>query len=127
MTGERIRALRKQAGWKQAELAERLGISASAIGMYENNRRMPPRSILLKLSDMFDVTTDYLLCREESFKDLDQELDALYQRLRKEDGLLFRGCPVTEEELENVLDAARLGAALYWEREEKKRKQDAKK
>lgn len=117
MTGERIRALRKQEGWKQAELAKRLGVSASAVGMYENNRRVPPRSVLLKLSDIFDVTTDYLLCKPMGAPhiDLAEELDALYQRLRREDALLFRGRPVTEAELKQVFRAARLGAELFWE------------
>lgn len=123
MTGERIRALRKQAGWKQAELAKRLGLSTSAIGMYENNRREPPHSVLLQLSDIFGVTTDYLLCKPEECqqKDLAEELDALYQRLRKEDLLLFRGHPVSEAELKQVFRAARLGAELFWEEERMKK------
>ena len=119
MIRERISALSTQEGWKQAELAKRLGVSTSAVGMYENNRREPPHPVLLKLSDIFHVTTDYLLCQPEKTeqKDLEKELEALYQRLRKEDVLLFRGHPVTEEELKQVFRAARLGAELFWEEE----------
>ena len=41
--GARIAALRRDAGWSQAELGKRLGVSASAVGMYEQGRREPRR------------------------------------------------------------------------------------
>ena len=72
MTGERIRGLRKQAGLKQSELAAQLGVSTSAVGMYENNRRVPPRPVLLRLCSIFHVTADYLLAEEEVSADLEQ-------------------------------------------------------
>ena len=41
MLGARIAALRRDAGWSQAELGKRLQVSASAVGMYEQGRREP--------------------------------------------------------------------------------------
>ena len=120
MTGERIRGLRKQAGLKQSELAAQLGVSTSAVGMYENNRRVPPRPVLLRLCSIFHVTADYLLAEEEVSADLEQELDALKQKLMRQDGLLFHGKPVSAEDLEKVFDAARLGAELILSKEGKK-------
>ena len=120
MTGERIRSLRKQAGLKQSELAAQLGVSTSAVGMYENNRRVPPRPVLLRLCSIFHVTADYLLAEEEVSADLEQELDALKQKLMRQDGLLFHGKPVSAEDLEKVFDAARLGAELILSEEGKK-------
>ena len=120
MTGERIRGLRKQAGLKQSELAAQLGVSTSAVGMYENNRRVPPRPVLLRLGSIFHVTADYLLAEEEVSADLEQELDALKQKLMRQDGLLFHGKPVSAEDLEKVFDAARLGAELILSEEGKK-------
>ena len=61
MLGTRIAALRKQTGMSQAELAKRLRISASAVGMYEQGRREPSADTLVALSEIFGVTTDYLL------------------------------------------------------------------
>ncbi len=61
MLGARIAALRRDAGWSQAELASRLRVSASAIGMYEQGRREPSADSLVALSRIFGVTTDYLL------------------------------------------------------------------
>ncbi len=61
MMGARIAALRRKADMSQAELARQLGCSASAVGMYEQGRREPSSDLLVRLSRLFGVTTDYLL------------------------------------------------------------------
>ena len=61
MLGARIAMLRREAGYSQAELAKHLGISASAVGMYEQGRREPAVDILVAMARIFGVTTDYLL------------------------------------------------------------------
>ena len=61
MLGPRIAALRREAGLSQAELAARLQISASAMGMYEQGRREPSRETLVALARELGVTTDFLL------------------------------------------------------------------
>ena len=61
MLGARIAALRLQAGLSQAELAKRLSVSPSAVGMYEQGRREPSMDRIVALSGIFGVTTDYLL------------------------------------------------------------------
>lgn len=61
MLGLRIAALRKSRGWSQAELAERLRISPSAVGMYEQGRREPSLDLLVQITKVFDVTADFLL------------------------------------------------------------------
>ena len=61
MLGARIAALRRAAGWSQAELARRLRVSPSAVGMYEQGRREPAADTLVALSEIFGVSTDYLL------------------------------------------------------------------
>ena len=61
MLGERISLLRRGRGWSQAELAHRLKISTSAVGMYEQGRREPSLSGLVTLSRVLEVSADYLL------------------------------------------------------------------
>lgn len=61
MLGPRIAALRREAGLSQAELARRLKISASAMGMYEQGRREPSGEILVAMARELGVSTDYLL------------------------------------------------------------------
>ena len=64
MLGIRIAILRISKGWSQAELARRIGVSASAVGMYEQGRREPSLDIVVQLARVFGVTTDYLLTGE---------------------------------------------------------------
>ena len=61
MLGSRIAALRRDAGLSQAELAARLGVSPSAMGMYEQGRREPSAQLLVALARELGVTTDFLL------------------------------------------------------------------
>jgi predicted transcriptional regulator/transcriptional regulator with XRE-family HTH domain len=53
--GSKVRALRKREGVSQAELANRLGISASYLNLIENNRRPLPAEVLLRLVQSFGV------------------------------------------------------------------------
>ena len=61
MLGARIAVLRRAKGWSQGELAKKLEVSPSAVGMYEQGRREPSNGVLLRLSELFGVTVDYLL------------------------------------------------------------------
>ena len=65
MLGNRIKALREELGLKQEELASKMSVSPSAIGMYETNKREPNDEIKLKLAKLFDVSTDYLLGKSD--------------------------------------------------------------
>lgn len=58
---KRLAALRTARGWTQKELGERLGVSTSTIGMCESNRREPSNTLLVKIAQLFGVSTDYLL------------------------------------------------------------------
>ena len=59
--GKRIAQLRQSKGLSQAKLAKALGLSTSAIAMYEQGRREPSVSVLIALADTLDVTLDYLI------------------------------------------------------------------
>ena len=61
--GERIRILRKKKGFSQANVASKIGVSASAVGMYEQNRRTPDNETLLKLCEVLGVTADIIYKR----------------------------------------------------------------
>ena len=61
MLGKRIAETRQKQGWSQADLAERLRISPSTVGMYEQGRREPPIDVLIAMSEEFGVTIDYLI------------------------------------------------------------------
>lgn len=58
MLGGQIKYYRKKQKWSQAELATRLHISASSIGMYEQNRRTPCLQIIIAMAKIFQITVD---------------------------------------------------------------------
>ena len=62
--GRRISALRKSAGMTQDQLAEKLGITAQAVSKWENDQSCPDITILPRLADLFGVSVDTLLGRE---------------------------------------------------------------
>lgn len=61
MLGERIGLMRRRMGWSQAELAKRLQVSPSAVGMYEQGRREPSLAGMVTMSRIFGVSVDFLL------------------------------------------------------------------
>lgn len=68
MFNQRLRECRIKSKYTQQNIADMLGISLNAYQKYEQAERSPSLETLIKIADIFDVTTDYLLCRtgEES-------------------------------------------------------------
>lgn len=66
--GNKLRQLRTNFGIKQSELSKKLGVSTSTVGMWEQCRSTPPDDVIVKLSSIFDVSTDYLLDNDEISK-----------------------------------------------------------
>lgn len=86
MMGARIAALRRQAGMSQAELARQLQCSPSAVGMYEQGRREPSMDLLVRISQLFSVSTDYLLTgRIQGQQDRQAFTDVLLRSLNDAD------------------------------------------
>lgn len=112
MFGMRIAFSRRKAGMSQAALADRLNISPSAVGMYEQNRRKPPLETLIALSEEFGVTVDYLLTGQwQTHQDLMDRPDSLlvhqnYGPPKKE---ITQEQPLSKEALVVLLVAALLG------------------
>lgn len=63
--GKRIAQNRKRLGLTQDALAEKLGITAQAVSKWENNQSCPDITMLPKLAEIFDISTDALLGRED--------------------------------------------------------------
>ena len=58
---EKIVTLRKQKGWSQEELADKLNVSRQAVGKWETETALPEVDKILQLATLFDVSTDSLL------------------------------------------------------------------
>ncbi len=59
--GERIARLRRSKGWRQRELASRIGCSLQQISKLERGCWMPRVYVLVRVGEIFNVTADYLL------------------------------------------------------------------
>ena len=55
---EKIRALRKEKGLKQAQVAEICGVTDDAVGLWERAKRIPDLDNLILLADVFDISLD---------------------------------------------------------------------
>ena len=104
MFGDKLKKLRKSKRLTQGELASFLGISASAVGMYEQNRRSPSISDVTAIADFFSVTTDYLLEEDKKERDVSELIAELKNRLLCADGLMFKGEALTDKELKQLSD-----------------------
>lgn len=58
---DKIIELRKQNGWSQEELAEKLGVSRQSISKWEGAQSIPDLNRIIKMSEIFGISTDYLL------------------------------------------------------------------
>lgn len=61
MFGNRISNLRISYNWTQVQLAQKLNVSKQTVSNWENNNILPSVDMLIKLSKIFSVSTDYLL------------------------------------------------------------------
>lgn len=63
---EKIAALRKQQGWSQETFAEKMDVTRQAVSKWESAQSVPDIDKLIKISNLFGVTTDYLLKEENN-------------------------------------------------------------
>lgn len=114
--GKRLKGLRLSHKMTQLELASKLGISASAIGMYEQGRREPDNRLLSQICTLFNSTTDYLLglTHGESGenKEVDDVINEFTSMLISHKGLMFNGEPVSDEDKQKIVSAIRVAAAV---------------
>lgn len=75
--GEKLREARKDAGLSQEQFAEKLSVSRSAIAKWETDKGMPDITNLKAMSQLLDVSVDYLLDEGEklSFKETKEPID----------------------------------------------------
>lgn len=69
----RIKMLREEKKLTQQELADKLDGAKSTVAMYENDSRKPSLEVLLKLSEIFDCSIDYILYKTDIRSNTDKE------------------------------------------------------
>ncbi len=99
---ERIRQLRLEHNLTAKKLGEILNLSESTISLYENGKRTPNKDLILKISDYFNVSTDYLLgksnvpnaeflcdLRKKKPFDVSKELKKILVQIERNDNIVF--------------------------------------
>ena len=77
--GQHLYDLRKESGLTQKEVADALGVSPSFVTFWERKGKSLPPHLLLKLSELYDVSVDFLVGKEKGF----QKTAKVSGRLRK--------------------------------------------
>jgi transcriptional regulator with XRE-family HTH domain len=78
---ERLKALRTEAGWSQAELAEKIGSDGRQVSRYENGRITPSLEALVRIAETFNVSVDYLVIPDAPRRPLRSPENALGDKL----------------------------------------------
>ena len=81
---ERIRELRKKAGYSQQQMARKLHLTQGAISQWENGITVPAADQLSALADVFEITVDELLGRAVEQPADQDEAWAIRERLRRD-------------------------------------------
>ena len=63
--GKRLRQLREEKGLRQEDIGVMFNVGKSAVSQWENDIRIPDTSIIVKLADYFNTSTDFLLDRTD--------------------------------------------------------------
>ena len=89
----RFREAREKAGLSAAEVGRRIGVSQPAVTQWETGAKVPSVEMLCKLADLYCVSTDYLLGRDEQLESIPRNGDILPPETLR----LLNGKPVWDE------------------------------
>lgn len=117
LLSERLTSLREEKGWTKTLVANKLGLKN--LGTYANweyGTREPDAEMIKIISDLYDVTTDYLMGKSDNKylnssgytpkeeKDMKKRFETLKEDVKNQQGLLFDGEPMSEDAVEELLD-----------------------
>lgn len=98
----RIKQLREENNWTQLELSKKMNCAMSSIAMYESETRKPSMEVLLKLSEIFDCSIDYILGKSDIRNPENKDLDKLQIGLSAKDY-----SNISDEQLKQIEDFAK--------------------
>ena len=111
MFGEKLKALREDAGLYQKELGDVLNVTSQTVSGWEINRTTPDYDMLKKIANYFGVSIDYLLGNISNKNNVEEEMKILRQLLI-ENGYLSPGEDLTKKELDNLMKFVKANKAF---------------
>lgn len=112
---DKLKKLRLKSGMTQAQLAHKIDVSPSCIGMYEQGRREPKSHILSKMCKELDATGDYILdldrriCKSKEFSTIVKEFTNF---IETDDNILLNGVPIDAEDKKKISNALKVATAV---------------
>lgn len=67
--GDKLKREREKRGWSQEYIAEKLYVSRQSVSKWENNKNYPSIEVIIKLSDLLNITIDDLLRSDDGLKE----------------------------------------------------------
>lgn len=133
MFAKRLKELRLNSNMKQSDLANKIDVSPSTIGMYEQGRRSADQETLIKLAEIFNVSVDYLLGRTDKMSDIsiekenkntsdEKEIEKIIDELLQQDDLMLCGQIADEDDLIALRNSLRLTIDILQKKNEKNKK-----
>lgn len=129
--GENIVNLRESKNYSQAHLAKLMNLNKNVLGRIERGERPLRDTEILKLAEIFNVSTDLILdnqtevvpnvqenflnYRNKSQKDISKQIAKFIEYLKKEPNLTFAGKELTSEERKNITTAFEVTSRLISE------------
>ena len=119
---ERIRDTAKTKGYSVNRLEQELGFARSSISKF--NRNTPSAEKIQQIADFLNVSVDYLLNgkevtepKEQSLtakdeKDIEKILKQTEERLLSQEGLMFDGKPASQDSINSIISAMRVGMEM---------------
>lgn len=129
-TGQRIRELREERDISQQELADMLGINRVSVTQWEKGTTAPAFQRIKLLSDIFNVSTDYLLCISDVKQEIKEnnessnfivDVDDFLNHARfRCDGVIYN---LSDEDRQLFKNAIEMGLITAREKENKRKQQ----
>ena len=110
---EKLYQIRRESGMSQEQLAAALGVSRQSVSKWEAGASMPELSKILQLSELFMVTTDYLLKESEDRKNFDSVSEENYGS-RQQDEIIRRLDRIEKRERERTGEYEYISEKRLW-------------
>lgn len=107
---DKIIKLRKQHGWSQEDLADKMDVSRQAVSKWECAQTIPDIEKILQLSQLFNVSTDYLLKDTMPYDEQIQATQITSQQTSNDD----EGIQKPKSEYQKVVSTNPKRKELYW-------------
>ena len=92
---KRLKELREAKGYLQKYVADKIGVKSNTLSGYENGTRSPDPEMIVKLAELYNVTTDYLLGKsDDPNKTEEEELEEFIDNVR----VWYKDEPESKEE-----------------------------